>query len=282
MNGNFFSVRRMRADEVGLIREWADALRWNPGTHDGPAFFAQDPDGFFLGELAGEPIACISCVRYGDHFGFFGQFIVRLEHRGFGYGLHIGRAGLSHLAGRCVGLDGVLDKVGSYERYGFQFSHFHLRFAGTGGGNRPDGLVNLAEVPFAQLVEYDARCFPARREIFLREWLRLPGATALGHLARNRLAGFGVVRPSTLGFKIGPLFADDVDTATRILAGLIATVPGQTFCIDAPETKAQPGTDELVRAFGLTEVFRTARMYSAEPPPHDKTKVFGVTSLELG
>jgi hypothetical protein len=137
-------------------------------------------------------------------------------------------------------------------------------------------------VPFAQLVEYDAQCFPARREVFLREWLRLPGATALGHPAGNRLAGIGVIRPSTLGFKIGPLFADDVDKAARILDGLVASVPGQSYCIDAPETQAQPGTDELVRAFGLTKVFRTARMYSADPPPHDKTKVFGVTSLELG
>jgi hypothetical protein len=282
MNGEHFSVRRMRTDEVRLIREWADALRWNPGTHDGPAFFAQDPDGFFLGELAGEPIACISCVRYGDHFGFFGQFIVRPEYQGQGYGLVIGRAGRAHLAGRCIGLDGVLNRVGSYERFGFRIAHHHIRYMGTGGGNRPNGLVNLAELPFAQLVEYDSQCFPAPRDEFLREWLRLPGVTALGLPAGDRLAGFGVIRPSTLGFKIGPLFADDVETATRILAGLIASVPKQSFCIDAPETQAQPGTDELVRAFGLTEVFRTARMYTADPPPHDKTKVFGVTSLELG
>jgi hypothetical protein len=282
MNGELFSVRRMRANEVGLIREWSDAERWNPGTHDGPAFFAQDPDGFFLGELAGEPIACISCVRYGEQFGFFGQFIVHPKYRGLGYGLLIGRAGLAHLAGRCVGLDGVLNRVSRYERYGFRSSHFHVRFAGTGGGNRPDGLVNLDEVPFAQLVEYDAQCFPSRREVFLREWLRLPGATALCLPAGNRLAGFGVVRPSSLGFKIGPLFANNVVTAVRILAGLVASVTGQSFCIDAPETRAQPGTDELVRAVGLTEVFRTARMYTADPPPHDTAKVFGVTSLELG
>jgi hypothetical protein len=281
MNGSF-SVRRMRADEVGLIRQWADALGWNPGSHDGPAFYAQDPDGFFLGELSGEPIASISCVRYGDHFGFFGQFIVRPEYQGRGFGLAIGRAGRAHLAGRCVGLDGVLNRVGSYERIGFRFAHHHIRYTGTGGGNRPVGLANLAEVPFAHLMEYDAQCFPARREVFLREWVRLPGTTALAHVAGNRLAGFGVIRPSTLGFKIGPLFANDVDSAARILAGLAASVPGQSYCIDMPELQAQPGTNHIVRAFGLTEVFRTARMYSAEPPPHDRTKVFGVTSLELG
>src|SRR5262249_56164049 len=76
-NAAALTVRRMAPGEVGLIRDWADAEGWNPGTHDGPAFLAADPDGFFVGELAGEPVGCLSCVRYGEAFGFFGQFIVR-------------------------------------------------------------------------------------------------------------------------------------------------------------------------------------------------------------
>lgn len=37
-----------------------------------------------------------------------------------------------------------------------------------------------------------------------------------------------------------------------------------------------------MKAFGLTEVFRTARMYPAGVPAHRAERVFGVTSLELG
>jgi hypothetical protein len=91
-----------------------------------------------------------------------------------------------------------------------------------------------------------------------------------------------VLRKSANGYKVGPLFADDPGTAARLLAGLAAAVPGQPFCIDIPDETAQPGGGELVLRFGLTEVFRTARMYTAGVPAFESARVFGVTSLELG
>ncbi len=36
--------------------------------------------GFFLGELDGAPIGCVSAVRYGSGFGFLGLYIVKAEH----------------------------------------------------------------------------------------------------------------------------------------------------------------------------------------------------------
>jgi GNAT superfamily N-acetyltransferase len=275
-------IRRMTRDEVGLIHDWADAERWNPGTYDGPAFFAADPEGFFLAELDGEPIGCVSCVQYGARFGFLGQYIIRPAHRGRGYGIALGKAGLAHLADRCVGLDGVLDKVSSYARIGFQFAHHTTRFTGIGGGLRPGGLIPLNEVPFETIAEFDARCFPAPREAFLRAWIALPGSVSLTAVEGGRLAGYGVLRKSANGYKVGPLFADDLGLASRLLAGLAATIPGAPFCIDVPDDTVQPDGGRLIEAFGLTEVFRTARMYTATPPPHDMMRVFGVTSLELG
>jgi hypothetical protein len=277
-----FAVRRMIAGEVGLIRAWADAEGWNPGSHDGPAFFTADPDGFFVAELGGVPVACVSCVRYGEGFGFLGQYIVRPDCRGRGFGLAVWRAGVAHLAGRRVGLEGVLDQVPNYERSGFRFAHHTSRHSGTGGGERPPGLVPLGELPFAAVADYDAACFPARREAFLRAWLALPGAVGLAEVRGGRVAGYGVLRESTDGYKVGPLFADDPGAAARLLAGLAAAIPGRPFCIDIPDDTIQPGGAELVRAFGLSEVFRTARMYTAGPPARDAGRVFGVTSLELG
>jgi GNAT superfamily N-acetyltransferase len=277
-----FRVRRMTADEVGLIRDWAAAERWNPGTHDGPAFFAADPDGFFVGLDGDTPVSCVSCVRYGEGFGFLGQYIVRPECRGRGYGLAIWQAGMAHLAGRNVGLDGVLAQVGNYERSGFRFAHHHVRYTGVGAGTRPAGLVPAAELPFAAVADYDARCFPAPREAFLRAWVSLPEAVALAAVIGDRVTGYAVLRASADGHKVGPLFADDANTAARLLAGLVATIPGRPYWIDIPDRIAQPAGGRLVEEFGLTEVFRTARMYTGGEPAFDRARVFGVTTLELG
>jgi GNAT superfamily N-acetyltransferase len=97
-----FAVRVMRPEDVELIHTWATAEGWNPGLHDGPCFFATDPGGFFVGELADKPVACISCVAYHDSFGFLGQYIVKPEFRGQGYGLLTWQAGMAHLGTRSV------------------------------------------------------------------------------------------------------------------------------------------------------------------------------------
>src|SRR5262249_3529076 len=110
-----FAVRRAARGEVGLFFDWAKGEGWNPGMHDAPGCDDADPEGMLVGELHGEPVACISCVRYGEGFGFVGQYIVKPEHRGRGLGLRLWTAGLARLAGRNVGLDGVLDQVPNYE-----------------------------------------------------------------------------------------------------------------------------------------------------------------------
>ena len=66
----------------------------------------------------------------------------------------------------------------------------------------------------------------------------LPDAVALGFVRSGRLTGYGVIRPSTDGRKIGPLFADDPATADTLLRCLLASAPGQTVAL----TSSTPGS----------------------------------------
>ena len=176
----------------------------------------------------------------------------------------------------------MLAQVKNYEQFGFRLAHYHVRYSGIGNGNRPEGLIPIADVPLAAIRDYDAKCFPAPREAFLKAWIQLPESIALAATAQGGIAGYGVLRRSADGYKVGPLFADDPDTATRLLAGLLSEIPGRPYCIDMPESSVQPGTLLMATAFGLTEVFRTARMYTGGEPSFDGSRVFGVTTLELG
>lgn len=271
-----FSIRAVRRDEMRLFFEWANREEWNPGQYDSPCFHDADPGGVLVAERHGEPVACISCVRYGDDFGFVGQYIVKPEFRGRGFGLRLWTAGMARLAGCNVGLDGVLDQVANYEKSGFRFSHHHIRYGGTLAGKSPPGLVRLDTVPLAEVLNYDRLCFPAARAAFLRSWIAQPESAALGVVRDGTLAGFGVARLAVAGYKIGPLFADDAPTAEALLLGLAKEVGGAVV-IDVPDP-AEP----LVQKHGLTEVFRCARMYTRGRPAVADHKVFGITSLELG
>lgn len=274
-----FRVRRMSRSELDLAVEWAAREGWNPGLHDADVFFPTDPDGFFLGVLADEPIGCVSAVAYDGRFGFIGFYIVRPEFRGRGFGTRIWHAATSHLGTRNIGLDGVVAQQANYAKSGFRLAHRNVRYEGAAGGISPAGLVDLRSVPFAQVEAYDEALFPAARSGFLQRWIRQPESAALGVVVDGRLAGYGVVRRCRSGFKIGPLFADSDSLAEDLFRGLAARAEEPLF-LDAPEVNA--GAAQLAIRHSMRPRFQTARMYTHVPPVLAHERIFGITTFELG
>lgn len=287
-----FTIRAMRRAELDLAVEWAAAEGWNPGLADAEAFYAADPDGFLVGLAGEEPVAVISAVRYGADYGFVGFFIVRPGRRGGGFGPALGRAALARLAGRCVGIDGVLAKQDNYRALGFRHAHRNIRFQGVGSGGVGSGtaspppppfhLVPLDALPFATLAAYDRAFFPAGRDAFLRAWIAMPHSPALGLVdGDGRLAGYGVLRPCRVGAKIGPLFADNPDNAEILYAALAAaTAAGTPVFLDVPH--CNDAALDLARRHDMHKVFETARMYLGTAPDMAVQRTYGITTFELG
>ena len=284
-----YVIRTMRRDEVDLAIELAAAEGWNPGLHDADCFHAADPEGFLVGLLDGEPISCISAVRSGDHYAFIGFYIVKPAYRGQGYGYRIWQAAMQRLDGRDVGLDGVVAQIDNYKKSGFESAYLNTRYQGQAqpGDSVDPRIVDLAELPFEQVLGYDTALVPAARPDFLARWLRQPEAVALGIRDGERLSGYGVLRKAREGYKVGPLFADDKDAADALFRALTSRVPpGTTIYLDVPGEAQNAAATELAHEHGMTPVFEAARMYRmADPalkislPLH---RWFGVTSFELG
>ncbi len=273
-------IRNMRREEVDLTMDWADREGWNPGLHDAETFFASDPNGFFAGEIAGELVASASLVNYSGELSFAGLLIVRKDMRGQG----IGSKMIEHLLsqGRCrnIGGDGVAAMLPTYEQKGFRFAYWNHRFQGWGGGEAPRDLVAVSELPFEDLAHYDRTIFQAPRNLFLKAFLAQEDQTSLAALRDGEIIGYGSIRRCRTGHKVGPLFAEDRRTAEKVLRGLMATVPGEQFFLDVPEPNDEGMV--LVQDLRMTEVFRTARIYTKLAPSVPLSKVFGVTSFELG
>ncbi|HEY7666126.1 MAG TPA: GNAT family N-acetyltransferase, partial [Xanthobacteraceae bacterium] len=94
------------------------------------------------------------------------------------------------------------------------------------------GVVALSEVPFVALEADDASVFPAPRPAFLRCWIGAPGQVGRALLRDGKLAAWGVIRPCRVGYKIGPLVADDRAGAEAVLAALVAGVGGGEIFLD--------------------------------------------------
>ena len=268
-----------RAAQVAI--SWADAEGWNPGLDDAERFLAADPHSFLATEHEDEIVATVSCALYGDSYAFIGFYIVRSDVRGRGVGRTLFERALERAGGRVVGLDGVLAQQGSYERRGFLLAHRNVRWRTVGGGERPEGVVELSSVPIQQVLAFDSAVFGSERERFLRVWIDRPAGQALACLDGGMLAGYGVLRPCHVGAKIGPLFAEDADVADALLTGLLAAATPRTeVFIDIPA--ANPLAGDLRAGRAMEPSFETARMYLNGRPPEDVQSVFGVTTFEFG
>lgn len=278
-----YKIGAMNEKEVQLAVDWAAAEGWNPGLNDAAVFYGADPQGFLAGFLDGYLIASISAIRYGEDFGFIGFYIVKPEFRGKGFGLRLWQAAMTHLAGRNIGLDGVVAQQDNYQKSGFNLAYHNIRYqtqlADLPVEKKPN-IVALATVPFDTLTTYDSTCFFAPRPAFLARWIDQPESRALGYITNGQLQGYGVIRQCRAGCKIGPLFADDPRIAEQLFAALASFAKGQAIFLDVPEPNA--AAVSLANQYHMSPVFYTARMYTGNAPSMNLANVFGVTSFELG
>ena len=244
---NALKLRPMRRSEFDVLVGWAAAEGWNPGVHDADIFWNTDPEGFVAVEAEGAPI----------------------------------------------GMDGVFAMEPFYARGGFVREHRELRFEAAPArprASRPeiaaDGphtateVVALADVPIEDVIRFDAMHFPAPRAEFVRRWISQPGAVAAAALRGGSMAGMAVARPARTGMRIGPLFADSPSIAESLLSHILERCAGLPVHLDAPE--CNPDAMALVARHGMREIFGCAKMTLGTPPKLPWSRIYGVTSFELG
>ena len=87
-----YKIRTMTRAEVDIAVDWAALEGWNPCVHEADCLYRAYPQGFFVGLLDGEPIACIWAVSDGES--------VRLSGVSISSNQNIGSAGTAFDCGR--------------------------------------------------------------------------------------------------------------------------------------------------------------------------------------
>ncbi|MBD9506279.1 GNAT family N-acetyltransferase [Ensifer sp. ENS10] len=276
-------IRRASRAELDVMIEWAAEEGWNPGLGDVGPFWAADPDGYWIADGEDGPVGAISLVRYNESYAFLGFYITRPEHRGKGIGRQLWQQAMVVAGNRIVGLDGVVAQQENYRRSGFTYAHANIRYGGVIDVIEPPGadLLEVAPVHMSLLTEYDRRFVPARREAFLREWLKSSdGRRSVLLLRDGAVAAYGTIRACRNGFKIGPLFSDTETGADLVFRKLAAGVNGSEIYLDIPEPNAS--AKALCDRYNLRAAFETARMYRGPDPGLPLARIYGITTFELG
>jgi hypothetical protein len=193
-----YRTRTMTRDDVALAVDWAAQEGWNPGLHDAASFPRSRPQGFFVGELAGEPVASISVVKYGAASPSSASTSCC---RHFAARPRLGAVAARHgqRGGRQVGLDGVVAQQDNYRKSGFSLAWRNVRYEGAGHSQPARATrawsCRCSRCPSRDVAAYDRPFFPADRARFLRAWLQQADASPSASSTSGRLQGYGFDAP---------------------------------------------------------------------------------------
>ena len=277
------TLRKIETRDCEAIFSWVAGLGWNPGVKDGECLLATDPDGMRVAELNGQPVGCATSIAYSETYGFVGSLVVdpALRGKAHSFMLQMYRQLSDYMGRRNVGMDAMPTTESFFKAVGCTTAYRHARFEGPlAPAKTPRSIVPLLDIPFEAICNYDASCFPARREKFLRLWLDSYGHGGFACLRQGHLAGWGVLRQALRGFRIGPLLADDAEAAEDLLHAMASMTGREFISLDVPE----PNTAALALAkkVGLAKSFDTARMYRHSVPIIPLQFIFGIASYEFG
>ena len=290
-----FEVRKLPTQEevCDIIFARAAALGWRPGTLDYVSYFAADKTGFFVGELNGKPISCISVIKHTNNFAFVGTYLVDKEYHGKGYGLKTWNAAMASI-NESYNLSGdtTTEMLPVYSKFVpiralwcqqcFDFvlpAHFSAETHNT---------VNSIEPPtkslFPAILEYDTEVHVYPRPSFLEKWVFAPNCYCSVAIDTNGcVVGYGVVRKTqgnVSGWRIAPLFADSADIARILYRDMCAKVAAEdseanmTVDVSYGEKFSPESLNLVAGELQGKPTFTMFRVYKYLPPNMPLNKIF--------
>ena len=272
--------------EIETVVSWAAEEGWNPGMNDAEVFWYTDPNGYYGVKKDNELVGSGSIVSYNGDYGFMGFFIMKPEHRSQGVGTELWQLRKERLQqrlkkGATIGMDGVVEMQDFYAKGGFKLAYRDVRMEMKGEEYTiSPNIRDLHERDVSEVLLYDARCFGFPRERFTLNWISQEHAKCYMYSKDHALQGYAVIRKAVKGYKIGPLFADNIVAAEELLKACLTHAEGDQVFLDIPMKNEE--ALKLSKLYNMAECFECGRMYLGEEPDIPIEKIFGVTTFELG
>lgn len=296
------NIRTMTFQETEWTRElWAGKGEgWSSSVGGLLPNYNQDNEGIYIMELNGEAMGSISMITYPElNMAFVGYYIVREPHRKKGYGRILMEEVLEHTEKdrgiKTFGLDCAQPLTPMYEKFGFRpyttDDFWALKFEDKKKYEvtfNEQALESVRSFPTA-LLDYDKSVYGDSRRNYLYAMCSKPSTFTVICEEAGKLTGYGVIserippkEEPQKSYRIGPLCADNPETAEEILKGLISSVPATPTTIYLETPGKSPSTAELLVRLGFTKSLTVAKMYRGEPPKHDEAKIICYSSVAFG
>ncbi|WP_067817213.1 GNAT family N-acetyltransferase [Actinomadura kijaniata] len=271
------TVRSLTLDDLDACLALAVSRDWPPDRDTWRSLFA-------LGSVYGVDapgdglLATAAGTSYGAATTAVGMVLTAPSHERRGLGGRLMRHVLAESGTPSAWLTATTFGRPLYERLGFRAvgGMSTLRGVATlapSGRSRPAAAGDLPAIR-----ALDAAAFGAPRERLLDHLSGFCLSWRVVETAKG-IAGFGGAWRNHEETVLGPVVADDLATATSLLADLAADTPGPHR---AEVDHRRPELLAWLERAGLTTAFTTTVMEYGPPLPSDPSKLFTAASLALG
>jgi GNAT superfamily N-acetyltransferase len=268
------SIRLMTATDIPLGLRLARQTGWNQIEADWRRFLAMQPDGCFVGELDGTPVATTAAFIFGP-VAWIAMVLVEVDSRRKGVATALLKHALDFLdrqGAKTVRLDATAAGQPVYEKLGFVPEYPLARYQGTPriadfglgisdstrGANPQSAIINPQ---FREIAAFDYRMTATPREKMLaRLFEESPELTRV--LRRDsQLEGYITGRRGANATLIGPCIATTYAGPTLLGDGL-SRCNGQPVFLDIPQDNAP--AIEIAERHGLSVQRHFMRMCRGE------------------
>lgn len=271
-------IATMTPADIEFVVEMSHIEHWRHSEADIARLLSFAPGGCFVAWEGAQRAGTVSTTRYGD-FAFLSVLIVPEQFRNRGVGRKLMEHAIAYLqaeGAKTIELDGVLRAVPLYRRLGFRKKYYSLRFRGPApdcGKQWEKYRPTLRE----EILAFERERIPLDRNQVIERFLtEFANTTYL--LRDSRLRAYCSLRPRVDdSLSLGPLVADNLDSATVLLESVLSDCRGRKVRIGVPKIHSRFAVRLKKLGFGQGEP--SLRMYLGERRDYEQ-HAFGIISAE--
>lgn len=262
MDETAVEIRPMRREDIPAGLELSRAAGWNQTEADWSLLLEGESGGGLVACSQGSLVGTVTVISYPDWFHWLGMMLVAADYQrqGIGQALMTAALGLVGEPGT-VFLDATPAGKKLYDSLGFQEVYSLARCLRQQGAlpGRPDSSVTpISTKIFPNLIQYDLAIFGADRSKILAELFGRAPQLAFYKEENGAISGYCLGRGGSLYTQIGPVIANNPETAQALLLCALQNCEREDVIVDT--TTHQPDWNRFLVRLGFRELRPFTRM----------------------
>lgn len=277
-------IRAMTIDDIPLGMRLRQQAGWNQTEDDWRRFLTLQPDGCFVAERDGTPVATTTTCLFDD-IGWIAMVLVEQTARHRGIATRLVEHAIEFLSSsgaRTIRLDATPLGRPVYERLGFSPEYELVRLQGTARSVKPVSpqIAACDRSWLDRAAALDQQATGTARMDMLRMLLVEWPEAAFVAARQDELSGYVFCRRGSNATLIGPAAARDRVSGEALLDGALDRCAGQPVFVDIP-CENRPAMDWAAER-GLAVQRPFTRMFRGKPIPDNIQCLWASSGPEKG